>query len=455
MYLCQELSVIGPPGSFDGVTEIEHRHLRSALEFAVLTASEGQKQRPPMPFPKVLKSLFKEARIPTGALGRVRRAIEADEEFRRAVGAGAVPELVDDVGRLWLQRPDGWEEQIAERIDGAILEEESADLRRDLKRSEKRRRAAEQAATRSRIEVVDRVSEIELLRSELDAERAESATAASEIDDLRRELIEARNDARHARDRAAAATARAEAAVASAPSAGEEAEPSTEGEVLSGGEAALDHEEVATEPSASIDHDELAAALGLADDLAAQLSRLMESRGTDSTSHDSTSMIGGATDRTGRQRRADRSPGRRRPIALPGGTISTSAAAAEALVRADATILVDGYNVAMLAWPDRRLDEQRDALLGRCENLARRCSAEIVVVFDGASVVGAHADRRRTVRVEYSPSDVTADDVIRSHVRSLPIERGVVVVTNDREIVDDVRRLGANVVPSNAFIAIF
>jgi hypothetical protein len=30
----------------------------------------------------------------------------------------------------------------------------------------------------------------------------------------------------------------------------------------------------------------------------------------------------------------------------------------------------------------------------------------------------------------------------------------VIVVTNDREIVDDVRALGANVIPSNAFIAV-
>ena len=30
----------------------------------------------------------------------------------------------------------------------------------------------------------------------------------------------------------------------------------------------------------------------------------------------------------------------------------------------------------------------------------------------------------------------------------------VVVVTNDREIADDVKAVGANVVPSNAFIAV-
>jgi hypothetical protein len=38
--------------------EVEHRHLRSALQFAVLMASEGQKRKPAIPFPKDLKPFF-------------------------------------------------------------------------------------------------------------------------------------------------------------------------------------------------------------------------------------------------------------------------------------------------------------------------------------------------------------------------------------------------------------
>ncbi|MFK8024178.1 MAG: NYN domain-containing protein, partial [Ilumatobacter sp.] len=146
---------------------------------------------------------------------------------------------------------------------------------------------------------------------------------------------------------------------------------------------------------------------------------------------------------------------RRVPIALPGGVISTSAEAADFLVRSDALVVVDGYNVAKLGWPNRSLEQQRTALVERCENLARRCGTEITVVFDGASVAGAHTSARRTVRVVYSPAGVSADDVIRAEVEQLPTERGVAVVTNDREVVGDVRAAGANVVPSNAFIAVF
>jgi len=86
--------------------------------------------------------------------------------------------------------------------------------------------------------------------------------------------------------------------------------------------------------------------------------------------------------------------------------------------------------------------------------VASKFGTDVTVVFDGASIVGASADRRRLVRVVYSPEGVIADDVIRDEVRRLPIHRAVVVVTNDAEIIRDVRADGANVVPSNALLAI-
>ena len=76
------------------------------------------------------------------------------------------------------------------------------------------------------------------------------------------------------------------------------------------------------------------------------------------------------------------------------------------------------------------------------------------MIFDGASVVGAHASRRRLTRVVYSPAGIIADDVIRDEVKRIPANNAVVVVTNDAQIVRDVRRDGANVVPSNAFLSI-
>ncbi len=133
---------------------IEHRHLRSALEFAVMIAAEGQKRRPPLAFPAELKPFLNTPRLPTGALGKVRRAIEADDAFRSLLAVGALPELVDEVGRLWLGRPDGWEDRAHELIVAAEAAAGEADLAATLKRSEKRRAAAEQAAIRTRAELV-------------------------------------------------------------------------------------------------------------------------------------------------------------------------------------------------------------------------------------------------------------------------------------------------------------
>ena len=49
---------------------------------------------------------------------------------------------------------------------------------------------------------------------------------------------------------------------------------------------------------------------------------------------------------------------------------------------------------------------------------------------------------------------VFADDVIRDEVRRLPATRQVVVVTNDQQIVRDVRAMGANTVTSDQLLAL-
>jgi hypothetical protein len=405
------------------MTTIEHRQLRSALEFAVLIAAEGQKRRPPLPFPKELKPFLGGQRLSGTALGRVRRAVEGDATFRAAISAGALPELVDEVGRLWLAGAEGWESAAAELIEQREAEAASIDLRRDLKRAEKRRVAAEQAAARIQVELLHRDATIAEQATELDDLRAEVSKAREEVDETRAELIDTRNEIRHARDREAAALARAEVAASALEAASTAVAPSS------------DDAGLADRRRASEERRRLSEAVEASRTFIEHLESLL-------ADDDATPSAAGA-ERV-----------RRTSIPLPGGVISTSAVAARHLVAAGAPILVDGYNVAKLAWPDSALEHQRTALIERTENLARRHGAEITIVFDGDSIVGAHAPGRRHVRVAFSPEGVTADDVIRSEVAHLPVERSVVVVTNDREIVDDVKALGANVIPSNAFIAV-
>ncbi len=80
----------------------------------------------------------------------------ATTRSRTAIAAGVLPELVDPIGILWLQRPDGWEaraeELVAEQADAAA----DAELQTSLRREEKRRRSAEQVAVRLRADVAAR-----------------------------------------------------------------------------------------------------------------------------------------------------------------------------------------------------------------------------------------------------------------------------------------------------------
>jgi predicted RNA-binding protein with PIN domain len=397
---------------------IEHRHLRSAIEYAVVMAGELQKRKKAVPVPSALRSASPRGRIPTGALGGLRRAIEADDRFRTAIAAGALPELVDPVGILWLQRPDGWENEASALVQEAEAEAADASLRSSLRREEKRRLAAEQTAARLRADLAERDVTIEALRKDVEVLRSDLVKADDEAASMRAEMIDARNEARHARDREAAATAKLDRAGSA---------PERSVELPTG---------IPVEPpaaaSSGIDPDEVADVARAVRELGARLDALLPSA----------------------EPAPPERPELRRPLRLPGGVIASSALAAEFLLRSDAVVLVDGYNVAKLAWPSRSLEAQRTQLLDAMENVARRFQADITVVFDGASVVGAHTARRRLIRTVYSPEGVIADDVIRDEVRRLPATRAVVVVTNDAEIVADVKALGANVLPSNALIAV-
>ena len=396
--------------------DIEHRDLRAAIEFAVRVAEEANKGKRSLPFPKELRAQFGVARIATGALGRLRRVIEADDTFRQRIAAGVVPELVDPVGILWLRRPPGWDVQVRELLAARAAEAHDTDLRTALKRAEKRRAAAEQVAIRSQATIVEQSASIDVLRSEVDLIRADLAKADDVVSELRSELVDVRNEARHARDREAALRAKLQA-------------------TRQEGDAAP--AELAS-PVPAVDIGEIDEIAAVARALGDRVSALAVSLSPAATS----SAV-----------QAERVTEHRRPLRLPGGVIASSRSAAEFLMRTNAAVIVDGYNVAKLGWPADRLDEQRRRLLDGLENLARRYGTDITVIFDGATVVGAHADRRRMVRVAYSPEGVTADDVIRDEVHRLPPSRAIVVVTNDAEIVASVRALGANVVPSNALLA--
>jgi rRNA-processing protein FCF1 len=403
-------------------SEIDHRHLRPALEFAVLMAKEGQKFRPPMKYPAGLKKYMKMTRIPAGSLPTVRRLVEGDEVFRTRIAAGALPELVDPIGKLWLERPAGWEAELADLVAAAEAAEQAADAASSLKRAEKRREAAEGVATRTRAELVVVQEQLAERDGVIDGLRSDVVKLQESLAEMRAELLDTRNEVRHTRDRETAALGKLEVA-----------EQQRDAAVAAKGSAEVVRDDVLADRAAlAAERSELARLAATAESLAEQLAAL------------SAPSVSGAP-----------KPVKRKALPMPGGVVGDSTAAAEYLLRSGASVLVDGYNVAKLAWPALDLAGQRVVLLDAIENLARRFGCDITVVFDGADVVGAAADGRRIIRVVYSPAEVIADDVIRDEVQRLPTSRQVVVVTNDQEIIRDVRASGANTIASDQFAALF
>ena len=385
-----------------GDDEIPDRVIASALEFAVGIAAAGAKLRPPLPFPVELRPFLKFQKLPAKALRDVRRAVESDGVFLHRLASVAVADLVEPAGMLWLTRPKGWGEQM---MLLAAVERHPADAAAEMRRAERRRGAAEAAAHRA-------LAEVAAMRTQIDRHDDASSTAAGQVVELRRERDLAHADAAAQQAAARRATERLAAA-------------SLRIEQLTNDFAAVKELLVHAEQ--------------MRDDFLAARAEPVAQR----------TLPGAASVPRGIRPKTTS----RRPIAVPGGLYGTSIAAVEHVVRhPGAVVLVDGYNVAKLRWPQISLEMQRERTVDLCEDLARRWGTEITVVFDGSSLPGAAATGRRLVRVTYSPAGVSADDVLRAEVERLPDRVPVVVVTNDRAIVADTRALGANTVSSEQFI---
>jgi hypothetical protein len=443
-----------------GGGEIADRTVASALEFAVGIAAAGAKLRPQLPFPVELKPFLKFTKLPPKALRDVRRAVEGDPEFFRRLAMVAVPDLLDEAGMLWLTRPEGWEASIA-ALGSAHAEAAPGDAQSELRRAERRRDAAEQVAQRTLAELV-------ALRVELDRVQHAHSTADAEMAELRRERDALRGEAaahhtelRRAVNRLATAQSRLEAQRVESLAATKRADDAERMRDAVLADRADGHGE-RTDGS---DRTSVEAVLAGAGEVAADLARQAEQ--ARSMAHDLGRLAGrlaslepaapvplpgtSATKRPGRRGRRSL----RLPVGLPGGVYGSSSAAAEFLVRHPGmVVLVDGYNVAKLGWPQLELEAQRERMVVTAEDVARRWGTDLTVVFDGADIVGASAPARRLVRVAFSPAGVSADDLLRAEVDQLPIDRAVVVVTNDQAIVADVRADGANTLGSDQFLAV-
>jgi hypothetical protein len=400
---------------------LEHRYLRGAIELAVAEADAGARKRPPLPYPSELRPFLRSGRVPAGALGRLRRAIEADDAFRARVLEAAERQRLDAIGLEWLRRQAGWDERVQALVAEAGEQVEADRSAAALRRAERRREAAEEAAERERVEALGLRQRVEALAQQVEEAGRDRQRWDAEAARLGEELAAARQAERHANDRADAAQGRLAAVEAERDAARAAADAaSAQRDAL-----LADRAERTGVPVAATQVTELRALAESARRVADRLADLV-----------------------------DVAPGTaRRPVALPGGVAGDSARAVEHLLRVPSvSVVVDGYNVAKSAWLEESLVEQRRRTLDLIDDLARRVGSEFTVVFDGADVLGAHATRRRLARVVYSPTGTSADDVIRATVAALPPERPVVVVTSDRDVRRSVAAMGANLVASDVFL---
>jgi predicted RNA-binding protein with PIN domain len=117
-----------------------------------------------------------------------------------------------------------------------------------------------------------------------------------------------------------------------------------------------------------------------------------------------------------------------------------------------AVLVVDGYNVSMLAWGDAPPAQQRDRLLSAISELQLRTRARVILVFDGADVGSVLPPRRPGVRVVFSPEGEEADAVVVRQATDLPVEEPVVVASSDGWVGEHAREAGAHVVSSETLL---
>ena len=416
------------------------------------------------------------AKLSPAALSAIARVVDQDDDFRARVAASVDEDAVGRGAWLWLTRPPGWADDLAaieaedrERRASRTAEQREA---RD-ERSATRRLAATQAAlTRAETVGEERRLELDRLQRELDeARRARTAVDArvadleatlAELEEARAAAVrnlkdaEARLVARATELKAVKARLRSLEAEASRPEApGTEA---TRTEVAGVGPERADPESVgspAPRPDLGVVAHELRRAAqgasSLADGLAGLAAALadggVEPMPAPPAPAPTGPPVAGAAVRGAR----------RTPVALPGGLLDDSVAAADHLLRTpNAVLVVDGYNVTMTGWPELAAAEQRRRLVALLADLAARTSTRVEVVFDGAEVDGGAiavpAPARQWVRVRFSPPDVEADDVVLDLVAQLPANRPLIVVSSDNRVREGARRGGANLLYSRQLL---
>lgn len=149
--------------------------------------------------------------------------------------------------------------------------------------------------------------------------------------------------------------------------------------------------------------------------------------------------------------------GPREPLPVPPGRFEDAPETLDAWLEVHGVhLVVDGYNVTLAerGFGDVSLEQQRDRLITEVTKLIRRKKASATIVFDGSKVpAGIARLPRGPAKVEFSKPAETADDHIIASIEGLP-PFPVILATDDRELQDRARSMGATIATSDQLLAL-
>jgi predicted RNA-binding protein with PIN domain len=366
--------------------------LKPAIELAFHYARSRARSSDPSDVPPELRPLLKLSKLPPSGYSIVRDAINEHDSFRELVAAQVTAADVGELAFAWLQSDEGSAEVIA-TLEGAMAAELSSQTSKAIG-AKVREVTARADAQRSALQRAADVSEKAARESGAALHRSEEENRRlrMKVEQVAGEREELAQRIPYLEERAR----NAEAAL------GEERTRVKAAGVKAAGVEATRADEGASAPDMNPKQDE----------------------------HRRTPV----RNRTGL---ADDSPeGLRGLFAMAG-----------------LRVFIDGYNVAMLGWPQLDLGAQRARLVHGLSHLLVSSLLTVDIVFDGADIVANdRLSRSSNVRVDWSPAGVTADDVIVERIRQIAVATVVVVITDDRDVRRRVGDLGCNVGGSRALL---
>lgn len=403
-----------------------------------MVARLGLEADPPLPPPRAVEPFLRFTRLPDRAMALTRNFLDGDEPFRLRVRDATAEAAVGRPSWLFLDRPQGWEVELAalrvaaEEVAGEAEEEKTqsmlqrrvAVLQENAQRSDRELRRLRQELAGIKDELTGERRARRRSESEAGRLRRKTVELATEVDELRGRHIELR----HALDQI-----------------DHQQVPALEAD-------AAEEEPEDPQDQSSVDHVALATLVAEGARVASGLGEIMASAGAllEEAVFPPASP-GPATPGAGRRRV------RRQPMSAPPGVFDDTVEALDHFLRVvRSQVLVDGYNVTKSARGDLGIAEQRRWLADTLAGLAARTGARFELVFDGAgTTASAPADlgRRQGVQMRFSAEGIEADDLVLELIDQYPMSVPVTVVSDDRRVRDGAGRRGANVVSTEQLLA--